>query len=680
MTLHLRAAVFVAFTLAASAIALDAVSMARRPPAPSRRSRANDTPALDHVAGGGPDGGSVWSLAVSAGGSSHAFAAMWGGGVYVSHDRGRTWTPADRGLPAMAPCDLAADPVDGATIYAACGDGLFKTTDGGARWRQLDIDFPDAPLIAPSNPQVLYQPPAGNGLLRSRDGGRRWRFSASARQMGRCGSDILIDSSNAMVLYCNSDRGVLVSRTGGTRWRELPGSPPDVSAMAIGPGRTTSLVVATRERGLFRFDGAAWEPLGTPDGPAITTLQVVDADGLVLYAQQDDRLARSTNGGTDWEALPAAWPRFLLSTFAVARDAPDVVLAGGSAGIFVSEDGGRHWARRMAGIARATPWLAWHEADPPALVAQVGTSLLASSDDGATWSPFAPDERTTDVDAGSLASDGAGGVMVNTRAGALRLARGETTWTPDTPAVRVGVNHGGNDAVTSIRVRPAADGFLLSDDGGGTWRTVRGPWSTARHGTPHALAPTAVVRTGSGGRTLVASVGGLLATGSPAQNTLWRSTDDGATWTRTHDLKVGIVAHCCGLAVDPATSDTLFAVVSGMVVGGGGAQVLRSLDAGRTWAELPDGWFSGMFGVVPTTPTSLFGQTYERGLVRSTDAGDHWTPSGVGLPPGVDVIRIVAALRRPHVLFAATDSRGIYRSVDAGASWHPTGRAISGQQ
>jgi hypothetical protein len=47
------------------ALGVGATSMARLPPSPSKRSRALDTPVLDHVAGGGPEGGHVISLAAS---------------------------------------------------------------------------------------------------------------------------------------------------------------------------------------------------------------------------------------------------------------------------------------------------------------------------------------------------------------------------------------------------------------------------------------------------------------------------------------------------------------------------------------------------------------------------------------------------------------------------------------
>lgn len=634
---------------------------------------------LDHVAGGGPDGGRVSSLAVTSGSPSRAFAAMWDGGVYVSRDRGRTWVPADRGLPATTACDLVADPVAEATLYAACGDGFFKTIDGGALWRQLDLDNPDAPVIAPSNPQVLYQPTSGGGLLRSRDGGHHWRYVGSARRVSDCHSGFAIDPVDASVLYCGSAKGVLVSRNGGSRWRPLPGGPGpvEIQELAAPPGRSRRLFVLTNDRRLFRYDSTAgWTALSVSEGSDLADLRVVDGEGRVLYAKQFDRIVRSLDGGVTWQALDSPGGRGAMSRFSVDASTPDVIYSGDFDGLLVTEDGGTTWSRRMSGISRAAPSLAWHEADPPTLFAAVGTEVLGSRDDGASWSPVSIDPTSFAASATWLSSDGAGGVLAQTLSSAFRLPRGTTTWTSDRPSTATGVNHSVGNAMPSMRVRTSADGFLLSEDGGATWRLLRGPSSATVAGTSQRLAPTDVVRTGTDGHTLVAAIGGLMAMVAHERNSLWRSTDDGATWTRAHDLNVGIVAHCCGLSVDPSSPDTVFAVVSGMAVGGGGAEVWRSIDAGRTWATLRGAWFSGLFVVVPTSPTTLLGQPFDRGLVRSTDAGDHWTPSDAGLPLGIDVTQVVSDPRRPHVLFAATASRGIYRSTDAGMSWRPAGRVV----
>ena len=218
-------------TLAAAAVAglsLEGTTVARLPPTPSKRSRANHTPVTDHVAGGGPYGGAVFSVAVTRQQPAISFVALYGGGVYRSRDRGATWQPADRGLPANDFCELAADPVDGHTLYSACGDGLFKTVDAGALWRQLDIDNANVPVISPADPRVLY-----DGSLRSRDGGRRWSAVTLPNRFPHChDGTFVVDARDAAGRFCITEDGLVSSRSGGERWTRVP-SPAGVSLSSL---------------------------------------------------------------------------------------------------------------------------------------------------------------------------------------------------------------------------------------------------------------------------------------------------------------------------------------------------------------------------------------------------------------------------------------------------------------
>ena len=187
------------------------------------------------------------------------------------------------------------------------------------------------------------------------------------------------------------------------------------------------------------------------------------------------------------------------------------------------------------------------------------------------------------------------------------------------------------------------------------------------------MTPSAVVSVGNDPRHLVAAIGGVQALVAGSRSSLWRSLDGGGTWALALSPPGGPVVHCCALLRDPNEANTIYAVLSGMVIGGGGAEVLRSVDAGVTWAAA--GMFEGAVTVVPTRPTTIFGQPYQRGLVRSADGGATWTPSHTGLPTDAPVIHVAFDRRRPTTIFAATRNRGIYRSVDAGLSWTPTGHA-----
>lgn len=614
-------------------VALDATSIARLSPAPSKKSRARDTPVVDHVPGGGPDGAWIHSIAVARTRPATVYASTRGGGVYTSTDRGLTWTPADRGLPPDAFCDLTADRHDGATVYAACYVGLFKTVDGGRLWRQLDVDNPTAVVIAPSNPRAIYQKPS-DGVVLSRDGGRRWAKVGSFHRTPYC-PVFAVGQKDASSLYCASDEGLSVSGDGGRRWRPVGAVSPDLNirALAIAPSGRTMVASVNDGRVLESTDGGAtWSLIGAlPDVP-LEELRFVGESDRVLFAHHRGHLVRSLDGGRDWEIWPTAWPSYSLFTSAVEPDAPDVVYVGTSAGLVVTSDAGRSWTRRTRGMTRASANVVLHAGTGTTLFVGAGQQLFTSSDDGDHWEAFEGSPEMGSVDATSLRSDGDGGVRLRGTGGAFHLKRDSSTWTPDTVPDRLGTERA----------------VLL----------------------PVPVSPTSVTRVGRDGRVLIASIGGIAAIAKRETHSLWRSTDDGATWTRVHTLGVWIMSRCCDLLVDPGDPDTVYAVATGMVVGGGGAQEFRSRDAGLSWTELTTPGFIGPFAALPTTPTSLIGQTYQ-GFAVSRDYGDTWTTTDAGPPEGAG---LVGDANRPHVVFAGTSYRGVYRSFDGGLTWQPTSR------
>ena len=641
-------------------ISLEGYSRARLPPMPSTRSRANDTPVLDHVAGGGPYGGRVTSLAVARTQPATAYVSLMGGGVYRSTNRGETWQPADRGLPASIGCDLVADPVDAGTLYAACDEGLFKTVDAGGLWRQLDVDNPNTPVIAAADPRVLY-----DGALRSRDGGRRWSLAPAPNHAPLCHEGtFVVDPRDAESLFCVTEDGLMASRSGGDRWTRVP-SPAGVelSSLLPVPGAADRLLASTDDGDVYAITnrGATWTPLGRVPGGSVDELRSDDS-GTNVYAKQGDGLVRSTDGGRTWHALPVAWPQFGLWTYALDPRDPQVVYVGTWDGPFVSLDGGYTWQLSVRGLTRAAATVVVHEGSRSGLFAAIGTEVFTSDDGGTTWAAVQDHAFPDRVDARSLTSDGVGGVLLRAGSRAFRLKAGATAWVDHVLPDRVQETPGPATPRDGQPVVGSTTPFHYTPDGGTTWHTVS---------PPSGVTPSAVAQVGNDPRHLVAAIGGVQALVGGSRSSLWQSLDGGGTWALTHAPAVGPVVHCCALLHDPNATDTLYAVLTGMVIGGGGAEVLRSDDAGLTWT--PAGWLESGVAVIPTRPTTLLGQDYARGVVRSADRGATWTASNTGLPEDADVTNFAFDRRRPTTIFAATGSRGIYRSEDGGVSWTPTG-------
>ncbi|HEX8184101.1 MAG TPA: glycoside hydrolase, partial [Blastocatellia bacterium] len=143
----------------------------------------------------------------------HPYGANEERGVFGSTDGGATWQKVlykDENTGAIA---LAFDPSNPAIIYADLwagrqgpwengawqgkGSGMYKSTDGGATWRQLTKGLPTVEqglgrigfAVAPNNPNRVYavvDAPQLGGIYRSEDAGENWRLvNSDTRLWGR---------------------------------------------------------------------------------------------------------------------------------------------------------------------------------------------------------------------------------------------------------------------------------------------------------------------------------------------------------------------------------------------------------------------------------------------------------------------------------------------------------------
>jgi hypothetical protein len=90
----------------------------------------------------------------------------------------------------------------------------------------------------------------------------------------------------------------------------------------------------------------------------------------------------------------------------------------------------------------------------------------------------------------------------------------------------------------------------------------------------------------------------------------------------------------------------------GVGIDGGGDIIRRTIDGGLTWTELSLPALSVSLTVLPTIPSTLLAQVFDLTdagryvLVKSTDSGEHWTPSNAGLPHNAEISGIQARERR----------------------------------
>jgi photosystem II stability/assembly factor-like uncharacterized protein len=214
--------------------------------------------------------------------------ATYGGGVGISHDGGRSWTPAG-GLPVGAVTHLLLDPRSPAgarTVYATMfGHGVYKTTDGGRTWALKNTGLPNRPFV-----WRLTQAP----------GGRLYLVVARRSERGRLGDD--------------GDGAIYASDDGAEHWTRLP-----LPAGTNGPNAIT--VDARDERRLYL---AAWG-VAHPDG---------DTGGGIFV---------STDAGLHWRAVFDT----AQHVYDVTQDPRTGALyaCGFDQGAWRSDDGGERWQR-----------------------------------------------------------------------------------------------------------------------------------------------------------------------------------------------------------------------------------------------------------------------------------------------------------------------------------------------
>jgi photosystem II stability/assembly factor-like uncharacterized protein len=160
----------------------------------------------------------------------------------------------------------------------------------------------------------------------------------------------------------------------------------------------------------------------------------------------------------------------------------------------------------------------------------------------------------------------------------------------------------------------------------------------------------------------------LLNTGQSillAAGTLYRSTDDGATWTPS---AAGLGPHIGGIAALAMKGSTVYC-------GTGDDGIYRSTDDGITWKRSSAGIDGDVhIGDFSFNDSVMFATSESRGVFRSTDSGNSWVQVNNGL---ADTI-VVAVLLRGADVYAATWDGGVFKSTNKGAIWNPVNAGLAG--
>ena len=213
-------------------------------------------------------------------------------GVYKTSDGGKTWKKVLAGANGSSGCALLAmSRQEPKTMYASMwdfrrqgwtfrsggpGSGLFKSTDGGDHWSEVNDSnakgLPAKPwgrvavAVAPSKPQVVYaniEAEKGRGLYRSEDGGATWKkLDASNYMVWRpfYFGNLIVDPKDENKIF-KPDLILLYSTDGGTSFNVVSGGAHgDFHDVWIDP-KNPNIVIAGDDGGLWRSEdgGTRWK-------------------------------------------------------------------------------------------------------------------------------------------------------------------------------------------------------------------------------------------------------------------------------------------------------------------------------------------------------------------------------------------------------------------------------------
>ncbi len=317
-----------------------------------------------------------------------------GGGVFKTTDGGMTWTPVTDahfggtvggiGISGSNP-DIVYVGTGEHTIRGnvSLGDGMFKSTDAGKTWKATGLG--DSHQISrvrvhPTDPNIVYVSVQGHvwgpnrerGVFKTTDGGATWK-NVLFRNDSTGASDLVLDESNPAVLYAGmwqanrtpwklvsggAGSGLFKSTDAGASWTELTrntGLPAGIIGkvgITVSPAKPTRLwaLIEADSGGVFRSDdaGATWTKMNTDRRLRqrawyYTKIFADPKDSNTVYALNTG-LYRSTDGGKTFRPIPV--PHGDNHDLWIAPNDPQRMINGNDGGANVSFNAGRTWTEQ----------------------------------------------------------------------------------------------------------------------------------------------------------------------------------------------------------------------------------------------------------------------------------------------------------------------------------------------
>ena len=671
-------------------------SMGAGPSAPAARVPLVSRPAVTARGGmrwrlAGPfRAGRVSAVAGIAGDAATYYIGTPGGGVFKTTSGGEVWRPIFDQEPVESIGAIAVAPSNPKIVYVGTGDvdnvggavnqgdGIYKSSDGGATWQHLGLDDSRhiaAIVVDPHNPELVlvaalghtYATNAERGVFRSSDGGRTWQkvlyrgprlgaidlaaapdrpgevFAAlevhAPLPGGRGGSGFGRGAGPATPgagIYKSTDEGATWTAVGG---HGLPQRNLGRIGLAVAAGTAGRRVYAITGAGLYRSDdaGASWRR-ATPDPRIVgngyfSVVAVAPNNPDVVYVTQTS-LYRSSDGGHTFEAFKGAPGGDDYHEIWIDPTNGQRMILGVDQGATITLNGGKQWSLGWynlpngqfyhIGVDNRFPyWIYGTEQDS-------GSAAVASRGDFGeiTFMDWRPSVGAYEF--GYIHPDRSDSNYVFATGAPPALNRYDWRTKQILDITPPGSGHwryAGSPQASSPQdpgiFYLGAQAVLATRDHGLTWRAaspdLTGPEGAARRAAISALAPSAA----RAGEIWVGTSNGLV------------QTNAGGGWKNVTPPGLPAGTPIEMVEASPTEAGTAYVVVERHLDNDFAPYIFRTRDGGATWqkavAGIPAGDLVRVVRADPERNGLLYAGT-EQGAFVSFDFGDHWEPLQLNLP------------------------------------------------
>jgi hypothetical protein len=167
------------------------------------------------------------------------YAAAEVGGVLRSDDAASTWHLLEGDVHPDVH-EVAGNPGNPETVYAATGGGRYRSRNGGRKWELIGDGYTRAIWTDPERPRVVVAGPARyvgamGRIERSIDEGDTWTLVSDGLKVPMSDMIESLVGARSRVVALTSDGAVYIARRGVWMWRALElGVASPVRAVAVG--------------------------------------------------------------------------------------------------------------------------------------------------------------------------------------------------------------------------------------------------------------------------------------------------------------------------------------------------------------------------------------------------------------------------------------------------------------